>query len=152
MGSSRSVLSVSALDNATVRVASDFNSIRYSPYSPVRRVVFSVLWTLKWCFAALNLDAAATSGPSELYGPSRKRGELQSAPNLTRESRRFRCRRDLQGDREAGADTYGSGHFIPDFCLRIRRGFRRSVSLSELMSRRSFPDLAKRTRRRDGGG
>ena len=146
------MLSVSALDNATVRVASDFNSIRYSPYSPVRRVVVSVLWTLKWCFAALNLDAAATSGPSELYGPSRKRGELQSAPILTRESRRFRCRRDLQSDREAGADTYGSRHFIPEFCLRIRRAFRRAISLSELMSRRNFPDLAKRTRRRDGGG
>ena len=146
------MLSVSALDNATVQVASDFNSIRYSSYSPVRRVALIVLWTLKWRFAALNLDAAATSGPSELYRPSRKRGELQSAPILTRESRRFRCRRHLQGDREAVADTYGSGHFIPDFCLRFRRAFRGCISLPELMSHRNFPDLAKRTRRRDGGG
>ena len=146
------MLSVPVLDNAASRVASNFISIRYASYSPARRVVFTVLWTVKWCLAALILDAAATSGPSELYQPSRKRGELPSAPILKRESRRFRCRRDLQSDREAGADTYGSGHFIPDFCLRIRRAFRRAISLPELMSRRNFPDLAKRTRRRDGGG
>jgi hypothetical protein len=146
------VLSVSALDNATLRVASDFNSIRYSPYSPDRRVVFNGLWTLKSCFAALNLDAAATSGPSELYRCSRKRGELPSAPILTRELQRFGCISELRRDVEARAGIVDARHVFRVLSSQVWRTLGHAISLSELMILRNFPELGKRTRRRDGGG
>jgi hypothetical protein len=90
VGSCWAVVSVSVLGNAISGVASNFVSIRYLSTSRVRRVLIRALWTHGQPFAALNLDAAATSGPSEFYDSSLNRGGPLSACIPARELRSSR--------------------------------------------------------------
>jgi hypothetical protein len=87
MGSYWAVISVSLLGNAIVGFASNFHSIRDLSRSRARRVLIRALWTSGQPFASLNLDATATSGPSEFYDSSPNRGGPMSAGILARELR-----------------------------------------------------------------
>ena len=87
MGSYWAVISVSLLGNAIVGFASNFGSIHYLSISRDRRARVEASGQP---FAALNLDATATSGPSEFYDSSPNRGGPMSAGILARERRTSR--------------------------------------------------------------
>jgi hypothetical protein len=84
------VVSVSVSGNAIRAIASNFVSIRYLSISRARRVLLNTSWTPAQPFAALNLDVAATSGPSEFYDSSPNRGGPLSAGIPARELRTSR--------------------------------------------------------------
>jgi hypothetical protein len=90
MGSYWAVISVSLLGNAIVGFASNFGSIHYLSISRERRARVEAIWTPGQPFAALNLDATATSGPFEFFDSSPNRGRRLPAGILARERRTSR--------------------------------------------------------------
>ncbi len=152
MGSCWALVSVSVSGNAIRAIASNCVSIRYLSKSRARRVLLKTSWTPAQPFAALNVDAAATSGPSEFYDSSPNGGKPLSAGIMARELRTSRRMSRLLIVPEVHAELARLAHCIRALLLQFCCAPELVASLSELILMRKIPQLGKRTQRRDVRG
>ena len=147
------MVSVSLLGNAIVGFASNFGSIHYLSRSRERRARVEAIWTPGQPFAALNLDATATSGPSEFYDSSPNRGGPMSAGILARELRISRplsrsAHRPGSARRACRNSTLYPGSFVAivlqvrarRFAVRVNRDAE-NLSIGETYPAKGWPGM-----------